>query len=478
MESLGHDPLNMSQRAVEPRSGHDWRREGGPSFVGCLGLIAIVFVAATGTGLIFLSRSSPLETPSPVVLFVDRGRADLQPRLTADWNPGVTGAVLHAGDTVYTWPTSSASIKFPDGSKAQLAPDTALKVRAAWISAKGVISTATLDHLTGRVLYSIASTPGTDFEVATDAVSFEAGGSVFEVDQQPDGLVTLKVFEGLVSTRAGTTTPFSGSVAIQAGQQQFYDRSAGPIGPVEALQPDLRDPFVQLQRVEAAAAVINSTPGTEQNFSSVELLQTGQTTPAGDFSTGGGDITAMLTTSGSEIGLTIIDPTGEVHRAQGVSPVIVRIPGGPPGSYRAEVTGIRVTPGGDFYAVAFVVADACYPAEGNGYVRKFQGWAQVAQSVKIANVSDVSLTNVASPGEAVVDSRVEIRGVLGTMTALIYATPPNAQVLVLSLKFQGMPIPNRIVDTVNSKLTALSTDFKVDRVFACGDGLMIEGRSI
>jgi len=468
----------MSQTAVKPRSGHDWRREGGPTFIGCLGLIAIVFVAATGTGLIFLSRSSPLETPSPVVLSVDKGKADLQPRRSKDWNRGATGAVLHAGDTVYTWPASNASIKFPDGSEAQLAPDTALQVQAAWISATGVISTAPLDHQTGRVLYSIASTLGTDFEVVTDAVSFEAGGSVFEVDVQPDGLVTVKVFEGFVSTRPGTTTPFTGSVAIQADQQQFYDRSAGPISIVETLQSDLRDPFTQLQRVDAAAAAINSTPGTEQTFSSLELLQAGQTTPAGDFSTGGGDITAMLTTSGSEIGLTIIDPNGGVHRGQGMPPVIVRIPGGPPGSYRAEVTGIRVTPGGDSYAVAFVVADACYPAEGNGYVRKFQGWAQVAQSVKIANVSDVSSTNVASPGEAVVDGRVEMRGVPGTFTALIYATPPNAQVLVLSLKFQGVPIPNRVVDTVNSRVTELSTDFKVDRVFACGDGLMIEGQSI
>ncbi len=80
MSRWGTIPLNVSQRAVKPRSGHDRRREGGPGFLGCLGLMITVLIAAIGNGLFFLSRSSPVETPSPVVLFVDRGTADLKPQ--------------------------------------------------------------------------------------------------------------------------------------------------------------------------------------------------------------------------------------------------------------------------------------------------------------------------------------------------------------------------------------------------------------
>jgi FecR protein len=438
--------------------------------------MATVLIAALGSGLFFLSRSSPMVTPSPVVLVVDRGTAILKPRGKPDWNVASSGALLHAGDTLHTLSQTSASIEFPDGSKARLGPDAELRVKAAWMNRRGVVSTATLSHYTGRVLYSIATAPGTDFVVVTNAVSFEAGASAFEVNLQPDGLLTIKVFEGVVNTRPGATRPFTGPLRIQAGEQQMYDDIIGPIGSIEALQADPLDPFVQTQRAEAAAAAIVSTPGTEKTFSSLEPLQTGQTETAGEYSTGGGEVTALLTNSGSEMGLTIIGPGGQAYRAQGVAPLIVTIPNAPPGSYRAEVTGTRVRAGGDTYALAFVVASACNPAEGNGYTRTVQGWKEVADSVKIARVSDVKVIPVIGSAEVLLYSTVAPRGGRGAVTALIYATPPTIQLLPLSLNLQGVQLPPRATGPVS--VPALNARFKVDRVYACAAGLAIEGASV
>ncbi len=448
-------------------------------------MIVVLLGSAIGTGLIFLSRSSPLETPSPVVIGVDTGTVDLKPRDTKYLKSATTGAMMQAGDTLYTRTASSAAINLPDGSNAQLAPNSTLEVQEAWINRYGVIVSATLDQQSGSILYSTANAPGTDFLVETTTVSFEAGasveagGSLFEVFLQPEGVAELKVFGGVVNARPGKGALFAGSVPVQAGDQQVYDSGTGRIISMGPLQADLRDPLGQLEQVEEGAVAVKPTPGTEQTFISLVPLQAGQTNTAADYATGGGNITALLSSSASEIGLAIIDPGGRTFVARGAPPLQVRIPDAPPGSYHAQVTGIHVNPGGDTYAMAFVVADACYPAAGNGYERRFQSWQSLARSIKMPDDGDASLTTRAPLGEAIADSNIRLRGVSGTVTVLVVATPPGAEALVLSFQLEGIPIPNRAVVLLNaSQVTALDVGFRLDRIFGCGTGLMIEGQSL
>ena len=468
--------MSLKADKTPPAQPRSW---GAPSFLGCLVLIVALLGSAIGTGLIFLSRSSPLETPSPVVIVGDTGTVDLKPRDSRYLKSATTGAIMQAGDTLYTGTASSAAINLPDGSKAQLAPNSKLEVWEAWINGNGVITTAVLSQQEGGSLYSIASAPGTDFLVETNAVSFEASASLFEVAVQPEGVVEVKVFDGVVHTRPGTTAPFAGSEPVQAGQEQVYDSGTGRTISIDPLQVDLRDPLGQLEQVEEGAVAVQPTPGTEQTFISLVPLQAGQTNTAADYATGGGNITALLSSSASEIGLTIIDPGGRIYVARGAPPLQVRIPDAPPGSYHAQVTGIHVNSPGDTFAMAFVVADACYPAAGNGYERRLQSWQSLVRSIKMPDVGDASLTTRAPRGEAITDSNISLRGASGTVTVLIVASPPRAEALVLSFQLDGVPIPNRAVAVLNiSQVTTLDLGLRVDRIFGCGQGLMIEGQSL
>ena len=412
------------------------------------------------------------------MLFVDKGTVGLELPGTLDYKPAGTGTVLHAGETVYVDAVSSAYLAFADGSRARLAPGAALTVRAAWMTANGAISFASLGHLKGRILYSIVTAPGADFEVITNAATYEVRNAVFEVEVNADGLETVKVFRGEISTHAGASTNFTDGATIAAGQQQVYDEIAGPLGPVEALEAYPDDPFVAVQRAEAAAAAIESTRGTEQTFSSVEPLRPGQTVTAGEYYTGGGDVMAFLSAQGSELRLAITAPGGLVYRTQGQALLMVRIPAGPPGPYRAEVTGMSVSAAGEPYAVTFVVANACHSAEGNGYVRKVRDVTEVARSVKIAQISDVRVATVTRSGPVRIESTAELGAGRVAVTTLIYATPPVAQVLLLSLNFQGVPVPTRAVGPVSAnQITALNLGFKLDRIYACGGGVAMEGPS-
>jgi hypothetical protein len=438
-----------------------------------------VFIAAVVGGIFFVSRSSPPETPSPAVLYVERGAAEVAHAGTLDFQPARNGTVLDAGQMVHVGPDSSALVKFPDGSSTRLAPETTLSVHAAWINTSGVISSAILGQARGRILYSIAGTRDTEFEVLTNAVSYKVRRGVFEVDVYPGGLETIRVFQGEVMPFAGETTRFAEDATIGAGQQQVYDDKAGPLGSVEALAADPADPFVQIQRAEAAAAAIVPTPGTEQTFSSFEPLEFGQTVTAGVYSTGGGDVTALLTSPGSDMRLKITTPEGKVYQGDGPTPLVVKIPAGPPGSYRAEVMATRASAGGEPYAVTFVASNACDSAQQNGYVRKFHAATEVAQSVKIAQVSDVSVSPVTRlGGEVLVGSVATLRGGRVAATALIYATPPTVQILLLSLNVQGFPVPTRAIGLVSAtQVTALDAGFRVDRIYACPGGVVIEGSS-
>ena len=470
--------MSSSRRSVLQRFGADGRWAGGPGFLGCLGLLVVTIIASTGGGLLFLSRSSPAETPSPVVLFVDKGTVGLELPGTLDFKPAGTGTVLHRGDTVHVDAGSSASLTFADGSRARLGPGAALIVRAAWMTAKGAISTASLGHLRGRILYSIVKAAGGDFEITTNAVTYEVRNAVFEVEVNAHSLETVKVFEGEISTHAGATTNFKGGATIAAGQQQMFDDIAGPLAPVEALEAYPSDPFLPIQRAEAAAAAIESTRGTEQTFSSLEPLGPGQTVTAGEYYTGGGDVMAFLSAQGSELQLAITAPGGLVYRTQGRAPLTVRIPAGPPGPYRAEVTGINVRDGGEPYAVTFSVANACHAAEGDGYLRKVRHATDLARSVRIAQLSDVRVLPVTRSGPVLIESTAKLNGGRVGVTTLIYATPPIGQVLLLSLKLQGVPLPTRAAGTVSaSQVMALNVGFKIDRIYACTGGFAMEGRS-
>jgi hypothetical protein len=208
-------------------------------------------------------------------------------------------------------------------------------------------------------------------------------------------------------------------------------------------------------------------------------VRAGQTVIAGNYSTGGGDLIATLSSPGSDMRLTVTDPDGLASRAQGAGLVTVWIPSGPPGSYRAEVTALGEGEGGETYAVTFVVANACHSAQGHGYLRKVQSAKAISDSVKIAQVGDVTVTPVTQSGKVLVEGAGRVAGAQTTVTALIYAAPPRAQLQLLSLKFQGLRAPTRAVLSQASakQVAALDAGFKVDRVYACSDGVALEGPS-
>ena len=179
--------------------------------------------------------------------------------------------------------------------------------------------------------------------------------------------------------------------------------------------------------------------------------------------------------------VTVTDPAGAQHLAQGKSPVMVRIPSAPPGRYKALVRGIDVPAGGEPYALSFATDALC--VEGNvdsgGAVRDTWTNAQIAQALTQSGASGVTLQlQGTSLNSARIYYHSDLGGIPLSWTIDFYAATPNLGVVLTQVTVRGVNITTQLVSRLPQATgqSGVSIDFAVDRVYSCngpGGGLMV-----
>src|SRR5713226_9751069 len=325
----------------------------GVGCLGCLGVFAVVVLLLVGGGWYFLVVQAQAGVPSPAALVVYNAPVEVG-RNDSCSRAAIPGEPLTAGSSVCTGRTGHAAIQFPDGSFVRMSPDTTVTVTAAQLNKDGALQSASVSQKIGRTLSNVQHlVGGATFHVGGHSVSAEVRGTQFEVLVRANGTNLIKVFEGSVTVTGATT------ITLTAGQEVEVDAN-GRLSTPRPIRLEMQDPYplvVQCSRANSSG----TTPGTTQT-SSGDSIANGQTAEQG-YDSPGGNLTVAFCYPGSLMSVTITDPSGAQHLAQGKSPVMVRIPNAPPGRYKALVRGIDVPAGGEPYALSFATDAPC--VEGN-----------------------------------------------------------------------------------------------------------------
>jgi hypothetical protein len=300
-------------------------------------------------------------------------------------------------------------------------------------------------------------------------------GTEFEVLVRPNGTNKIWVFIGSVTVRGKTTA------TLTAGQEIDIDAN-GNLTNQRSNQFETQDPFPLAVQCAGATSTSANNAGTSQTGTS-DNITTGQTSEQ-DYNSPGGSLTVAFCYPGSLMSVTVTDPAGGQHTAQGKSPVTLKIADGPPGLYKAVVRGVDVPAGGEPYALSFATDVAC--VEGNidkgGAVRQTLSNAQIAQALSSSGASGVTLrVQGTSPHSARIFYSSDLGGTPITWTIDFFAATPNLGVVLTQMTVRGVSITTQIVSRLPQAAgqAGVSINFTVDRVYSChgpsGDMMVIEG---
>ena len=443
---------------------------------GCLLVVvlAALLVAGGGYWLFIVQAKAAVTSPASLILIaapVDVGAND------AGYKPGVPGQQLNAGSSVRTGHTGRAAIQFPDGSYVRLSPDTVITVTAVQLSHDGKLQSAGVVERVGRTFSAVQHlSSGATFQVAGHSVTAAVRGTQFEVLVRANGTNLIKVFEGTVTVTGSTT------VTLTAGQEIEADAN-GKLSTPRPIQGDAQDSY-PLSAQCSKTATAGNNPGTLQTIDGDNLAQ-GQTAEQ-DYESTGGNLSLAFCYPGSLMSVTVTDPDGTQHSSQGPPPRLLKIPNGPPGLYRAVVTGISLPSGGEPYSLSFATDAACASGnvDTNGVVRSTWTNAQIAHAIQQAGASGVTLqVQGTSPTSALIYYSSDFGGVPLSWSILFYAASPNLGAIMTQVTLKGINVTTGVVSKLapvtGVSVSSIPTDFLVDRVYSCngpdGGTLVIEG---
>jgi hypothetical protein len=185
--------------------------------------------------------------------------------------------------------------------------------------------------------------------------------------------------------------------------------------------------------------------------------------------------------------VTVTDPAGRAYAKQGVAPLIVKIPNGPPGVYKASVIALDVPSSGEAYSLTFATDAAC--VSGNvdtaTVVRQTLSNAQIAKMLADAGSTGITLqVRGTSPTSARIFYYSNLGGVPLSWTIDFYAAPPRLGAVITQVTVRGFNLPTQVISKLGSigglgdtSITSMPTGFTVDRVYSCngpgGDGMMV-----
>jgi hypothetical protein len=433
-------------------------------------LVAVLFV---GGGYFFLVAQAQAGVSSPASLVVITQPVDVGHN-DSGYSPGTSGQQLTSGSSVRTGTGGHAEIQFPDGSLVRISPETTVTVTTAELTRDGNLKSASIQQKVGRTLTTVQHlVGGSVFQVGGHSITTQVRGTKFEVLVRKDGSNVVKVFEGTV-----TVTGSNGTFTVKAGQEIDADAN-GKLATPHSIVSEPQDPYaVQVQCDKSAAS--GNNPGTTQSRSG-DGLTTGQTATVG-YDSPGGNMTVAFCYPGSLMGITVTDPNGAQHSAQGAAPLVVKIANGPPGHYTALVRGINIPAGGEPYSITFATDETCVPGtvDSGGVVRETLSNGQIAQSLQQAGLGQVTLQVL---GPSATSARVyfysDVGGLPITWSIDFYAASPNLGLVLTQVTVRGVNVTAQVVSKLapiqGQALAVIPTDFIVDRVYSCtgSDGTMM-----
>ena len=181
------------------------------------------------------------------VVFV-QGQAFVQRRRTGGQEEVVVGSNLREHDTIHTDADSSVTLRFVDGSRLLVIPDSELTIGRLLTYGRTGISSVRLRLAKGHADAQVvpARTKATRFEISTPAVNLGVRGTEFRTRVDPSDTSTrVEVLQGTVAavTRRGETRIGAGfGTVVQVGQ-----RTDAPLRLAGA--PDLNGVPALLERV-------------------------------------------------------------------------------------------------------------------------------------------------------------------------------------------------------------------------------------
>jgi hypothetical protein len=441
-------------------------------------IILVVVIALIGGGVFWLNTSAQAAVNVSGTLTVYQPTASIA-RSAGAFATATTGAQVQAGDSVSTDTKGRASLQLPDGTLTRLAGDTQIKLDAAHFTKSGTLNDAKISQKIGRTLTSVQHlVSGATFQVAGQSAVASVRGTKFEVYIQPDGTMTVKLFEGELDFIGKDGVP----VHLKAGQQATANPQ-GVIGPVGPIQPDPNDPFGPALDASAAATT-GTTPGTEQDFIGAPLHNGEQQQYRYSYA-GGSLVKASLGYPGSAMQLKVQAPDGQMFTGSGKSPIVVSVTNAPAGIYILYVVGVSGlgTVGEEpFVAVAAVEPCVSSDIDQNGAVRRGYSAKDLAAAVQVSGLSNLTVSIAPnSPAGAIVIGKGTFDGVGWTGTVLLVPHHGVVGLMAVGATVFGVNVPApQIVQAIGSAIgqdpTSLNVGFTVDRLFACNSVLMIDGR--
>jgi hypothetical protein len=191
------------------------------------------------------------------VVFV-QGQVSVQRLGEAARQPMVVGMNVRPADTLRTGAQSSVSLRFADGSRLLMVPDSQLTIEDMLVYGRtGIVDTrlrVERGSVDTRVVPNVMKAPA--FEVRTPAVNLGVRGTDFRVRVEPDGeAARLEVLAGRVgaSNEPASGTPVAEAVEVDAGYGTVVERDR----PVPAPQVLLPAPALALSRVPLTRLALN-----------------------------------------------------------------------------------------------------------------------------------------------------------------------------------------------------------------------------
>jgi len=438
---------------------------------GCLLVILLIVLLVAGGGYYLFVVQAQAAVPSPAALIVITTPVDVDTD-NAGFHPGRPGQQLSAGNTVRTGDGGHAAIQFPDGSYVRMAPATIVTVTAAQLSHDGKLQSASLVQKVGRTFSNVQHlVSGASFQVGGHSVSASVRGTQFEILVRADNTNLIKVFDGTVKVSGATTA------TLTAGQQIDADAN-GRLSNQRPIQLETQDPFALSAQCARSASAGNNA-GTVQTADG-DNLQTGQSAEH-DYYSPGGNFTLTFCYPGSLMSVTVTDPAGRLHTARGAPPLVIKIPNGPPGLYKAVARGTDLPKDGEPFSMTFATDASCTAGNvdsGGGFVRETISNDQLAQALQQAGVT-LQVQGTSSNSARIVYYS-DLGGLPISWTILFYAASPNLGFVLTQVSVRGVNVTTGVVSRLSSvtgdSVSSIPTDYTVDRVYSCkgpGGGMMV-----
>jgi hypothetical protein len=462
-------PLQQAPPPAAPKKGGCFGRGCGFGCAGCLVALLLVVLLAGGGGYYFFVVQAQAAVSAPASLAVINQPVDV------DQRPAIPGEALNPGNTVHTGAGGHAGIHFPDGSFVRMSPDTTVTVTSAQLQKDGTLQSASVVQKIGRTFTSVQHLAGgASFKVGGHSVSAQVRGTEFEVLVRGDNTNLIKVFDGTVVVSGATTA------TLKAGEQIDADAN-GRLSNQRPIQPDVLDPYPLTSQCSKAASNGNNA-GTVQSTSG-ESLTNGQSAQS-TYNSAGGNLTLAFCYPGSLMRVTVTDQVGKTYSRQGPAPLIIKIPNGPAGAYKAVVTALDVPASGEAYALSFATDASC--AAGNvdtgTVVRQTLSNSEIQKALANSGTTGVTLqVRGTSPTSARVFYYSNLGGMPMSWTIDFYAATPKLGAVITQVTVQGINVTTQVISSLGAfggnSITSMPTGFSVDRVYSCngpgGDGMMV-----